>query len=93
MQVMMTKSLALASSEFVSELASSEVPVIWMVFIHFHSFPGDPTETWSETPSITMDPSLQLYEVLTDTLMPPCLWLSSLFQHGKCQIWAPLLLY
>ena len=88
---MMTKSLALASSEFVSELASSEVPVIWMVFIHFHSFPGDPTETRSAL-SITMDPSLQPDEVLTDTLMPPCLWLSSLCQHCKFQIWAPLLL-
>lgn len=53
-----------------------------MVFIHFHSFPGDSTETRSEL-SITMDPSLQPDEVLTDTPMPPCFWLSSLCQHGK----------
>lgn len=82
MQVMITKSVTLASSEFVLELASSEVSVIWMVFIHFRSFPGDSTETRSAL-SITMDPSLQPDEVLTDTLMPPCLWLSSLSQHGK----------
>ena len=92
MQVMMTKYLTLASSEFVLELASSEVSIIWMVFIHFHSFPGDSTETRSEL-SITMDPSLQPDEILTDTPVPPASGCQVCVNMvSKCQIWAPLFL-